>query len=281
MKKSILFTILALVVFILCIFFYWYIVSKDNSEDNNNDNLKITVLDVGKADSILLSIGDKNVLIDTGEDGNGQYILTYLRRNNVKKLDYMIITHFDKDHVGGADIILDNIDVSNVIQAKYNKHSKQFNEYIEALNNKNINPISLTQTMSFNLNGVEFTIYPPNKETYAESDNDFSLVTSVKHQSNSFLFAGDAENERLQELLDSGNLNHTFLKVPHHGKYNSNSEEFLTAVNPKYAAITCSKKNPADSRILSILDTLKTKTYLTTNGDIKILSDGNNINISQ
>ncbi len=278
MKKSILFTILVLFIFILCTFSYRYVVSKHDSEDNN---LKITVLDVGKADSIFLSIGDKNVLIDTGEDENGQDILTYLKRKNVKKLDYMIITHFDKDHVGGADIILNNIDVSNVIQAKYNKSSKQFNQYIKALNNKNINPISLTQIMSFNLNGVEFTIYPPNKETYAESDNDFSLVTSVKHQNNSFLFAGDAENERLQELLRSGNLNHTFLKVPHHGRYNSNSEKFLYAVNPKYAAITCSKKNPADSKILSILDTLSTKTYLTTNGDIKILSDGNSINVSQ
>lgn len=281
MKKYALMIILLVVIIILGIFIYLYIGNKDSSSENPTKNLKISILDIGKADSILLNIDDKNVLIDTGEDNNGQEILSYLRKNNVEKLDYMIITHFDKDHVGGADIILDNMDVTNVIQPLYEKNSKQYTQYINSLKKKNLTPITLKETMSFNLNGAKFTIYPPNKTKYKEGDNDFSLVTSVIHGSNSFLFTGDAESERLQELLNSISLKHTFLKVPHHGKYSTSSKEFFTAVSPKYAAITCSKKKPADEKILSILDALKVKTYQTVNGNIIVTSNGSSIDIKQ
>lgn len=276
--KKILLIIVSIIIIAVIITFSKYPLFKATKEKNS---LNISVLDIGKADSIVLKINDKNLLIDTGESDNAKDILNFLSKNKISTLDYMIITHFDKDHVGGASTILDNINVKNIIQPSYEKDSKTYNSYIKSLNENNIKPNMLTKTMSFNLYNAELTIYPPNKTEYKESDNDFSLVVSVKHGNNSFLFTGDAEKERLNELINQGNLNHTFLKIPHHGKYNSNSEKFISAVNPKYAVITCSNKNPADKRIIDILNKNNIKTFLTQNGNVYCTSDGNEIYITQ
>ena len=135
--------------------------------------------------------------------------------------------------------------------------------------------------MSFILDDCLFEIYPPLKSSYSNDDNDFSLVISVTHGNNKLLFAGDAEAERLSELSGQMYLKHDFLKVPHHGNWNKNTKQFLQSVSPSYAVITCSEKNPASDEIISCLDSLNCKTYLTQNGEVNIMSDGEKIEISQ
>ena len=95
------------------------------------------------------------------------------------------------------------------------------------------------------------------------------------------MFAGDSEEERLTELLESGDLEHTFLKVPHHGRYNDKSTEFFTRIKPQYAVITSSDKNPEEKEVVDALTQLGTRIYLTRNGDIFISSDGDSLHVSQ
>ena len=77
------------------------------------------------------------------------------------------------------------------------------------------------------------------------------------------------------------NINSTLLKIPHHGKYEELTQQFLEKVHPTYAAITCSKETPADKKTLEILNNLKTQTYLTTDGDITVISNGSSIKVTQ
>lgn len=239
------------------------------------------ILDVGKADAIILTSENHTVLIDSGEKGDGKKVLEYLAEKGISSVDYFFITHFDKDHVGGAAKIIENIEIESIVTPDYAGTNDEYASFIEAVQTKGIEPVLLKENMEFMLDDCLFGVYPPKKTSYIEEDNDYSLAISVIHGENSFLFAGDAEEERLSEFFSQFELAHDFLKVPHHGRYNDNTKKFLKSVNPKYAVITCSEKNPPEDSVLEILNHLKTNVYLSENGNIEVLSDGKNIQINQ
>ncbi|MBO5057473.1 MAG: MBL fold metallo-hydrolase [Lachnospiraceae bacterium] len=248
-----------------------------------NPGIKVTFFDVGKGDAILIETENHNMLIDTGYDRTSGVILDYLEKENVQKLDYLILTHFDKDHVGGADQILKQVKAGEILQPDYESDGGQYLEYREIVEEMVLQPNVVTEAMRFSLDGAEFLIYPPEQKEYEEEDNDFSLVVSVKYGKRSFLFAGDCERERLDELLqqEEFDLVHDVLKVPHHGKDEKNSEAFLKAVSPKAAVITCSEEEPDREKICEMLNELGTEIYLTADGTVTCLCDGDTIQIMQ
>lgn len=260
----------------------------DSSISNNKTNtntitdapLEITVLNTGSSDCILIEIEDKTIMIDTGLKSNGDYIVDSLNEKEITKIDYLILTHMDKDHIGGVPKVLDSVTVSNVIAADYIKDSKQYTNYIEALSNHGISANLLHENLNLELNGAEINIYPAEKETYLES-NDYSIIVGITYGEYSYLFAGDAEEERLAEFVNSNEKQYDFVKIPHHGRYNSLSEAFITDINPIYAVITCSEKEPADDEELTMLQEKGIETYLNMNGDIIVKSDGKDISIEQ
>ncbi len=242
----------------------------------------ISVLKVGKADAIILRTENHAVLIDTGERGDGAEILQRLESSGIKSVDYLFITHFDKDHVGGAVKLLNNMDFGEIVTPDYGGTGEDYLRFASKAEEKGIKPTSLTESMTFALDDVSFEVYPPLKAHYDEGDNDFSLAISVTHGDNTFLFTGDAETERLRELYGQLEfMEHDFIKVPHHGNSCSISKDFLGAVSPAYAVITCSDKNPPDGEILNILDSLGCETYLTSKGDVELVSDGSSISVTQ
>jgi beta-lactamase superfamily II metal-dependent hydrolase len=240
-----------------------------------------TVLDTGKSDAIILNTENHCVVIDCGEKGDGKDILSFLSENNIESVDYLFITHFDKDHVGGAAKVINGISIKNIVTPDYVGSNDEYKSFIKAAQKNEISPINLTEDMSFTLDDCSFSVYPPQKSSYSEPDNDFSLVISVKHGENSFLFAGDCESQRLRELKGQLDLKHSFLKVPHHGRTDPESETFFKEVSPEYAVITCSEKQYADTEVLDSLDRLGAKVYLTTLGTVTAVSNGRTIEIRQ
>lgn len=244
------------------------------------EKLELVVLKIGKADSMVINVGNKTVLVDSGEEDDGEEILQFLKDSKIDQIDYMIITHFDKDHVGGADILLNHFKVSQVITPDYKSDSTDYQEFAAALAANQLTPTTLTDEFSLEAGNADFTIYPPQQSSY-KGDNDYSLIVSVEHGANNFLLAGDAEEIRLQEFIKQGNLAHTFLKVPHHGRYNSEIMEFFTLVKPKYAVITSSDKNPEEKEVVDALTRLGSTVYTTRQGNIYVSSDGEKIEIKQ
>ena len=108
-----------------------------------------------------------------------------------------------------------------------------------------------------------------------------SLVVRVEYGQTSFLFAADAENDRLFELLEEGDLASDVLKVPHHGGYEALSSAFFQAVSPEYAVITSDAENPEDETVVHILSSLGATVYLTRLGSVTMVSDGENLDVSQ
>lgn len=250
---------------------------------DTDETIKITFFDVGKGDAILIETGNTNLLIDAGYDNTSRAILDYLDQQEKSSLDYMVITHFDKDHVGGADRVLEALTVDRILQPDYESDSGQYLEYQEALAIAGQQPELVTDTRILSFDGVECLIYPPQKQEYKEEDNDFSLVISMTYKEQRFLFAGDSEKERLDELLSQSEfeLRHDLLKVPHHGRKEKNSEEFLEAVSPEAAIITCSEEEPGDDKVRKILKQAGAQIFLTSEGTVTCVSDGERMSISQ
>ena len=245
--------------------------------------VKVTFFDVGKGDAVLIETANHCMMIDSGYDDTAEVILDYLKERETDRLDYLLLSHFDKDHVGGADRILEEVETGTVLQPDYQSDGGQYGEYMEVMRAQGKAPAVVTQTMELSLDGVEFVIYPPQKKDYEEEDNDFSLVVRMRYGDGSFLFAGDCEKERLNELLEQREfeLASDVLKVPHHGRKEENSREFLSAVRPGTAVITSSKEKPADEEICGILEELGTDVYFTENGTVTVCWDGEKFEVLQ
>ena len=277
LRKAVIFSLIALLIS-LC---------GCSSDSTNRTAPEVTgefgfaVLKAGQADAIIMQSENHCVIIDCGEKDDGDDVVRYLENNGIDKVDYLFITHFDKDHVGGVPKVLDGVGVGEVITPAYSGTNSEYAKYISAAGEHNITPTELTDDMTFILDDVLFEVYPPQKTSYAEGDNDFSLVISVTHGDNRFLFAGDAEKERLSEIMEQVSGEFDFLKIPHHGRYNKNTNAFFKAVKPDYAVITDSEKKTAEDKTVASLESAGISVYYTRNGDVNVTSDGEKIIINQ
>ena len=205
-----------------------------------NSNLEVVMFDVGEADSMLISTQSKkvNILIDTGRGIDINNIITYLKSIGISKLNYLIITHGDEDHIGGALYLIDNFKVDNVILNK-GDYTELEVELITHLKNKNINytnninKIPLLGSYMYLLNTKEFS-----------NENDNSIVTYFEYQKYKFLFMGDSSSKTEEYLINNYNLaNISFLKVGHHGSNTSSSPLFINKINPKVSLISVGRNN--------------------------------------
>ncbi|WP_081749138.1 ComEC/Rec2 family competence protein [Butyrivibrio sp. FCS014] len=247
-----------------------------------DSSLIITALKGGAADSFVLLSENHVVVIDTGLESKADKLVEFLKSQGVTRVDELIITHYDKDHVGGADHIISEFEVGKVYTTYHSKESDDITEYIAALESKGLSESTVTELISFEADNVTYTIYPPQKTSYADSEsNNSSLVVRVTAGENSMLFAGDAESERISELLETTGLESTVLKIPHHGRIDANTEKLIDYINPDYAIITSSGSEPEDQEVLDMLESRGVKTYLTRDGNVTIVMDSAGIAVTQ
>ncbi len=244
--------------------------------------LTVQFFDAGKADAILLTTANSAVLIDAGEKGFGKTILDYLEKTGVERLDYLIVTHFDQDHVGGAAKVINNIAVGAVLQSNRPKDSEEYEKYVKALDNAGIEPLTVRDAYAFTLDGVTYAVDPPRKNSYAEDEsNNSSLIVSVTNGENRFLFTGDAQTERLAEFLDANDTVYDVLKLPHHGKDEPLMSALLESTGPAYAVITSSDDEPESATVVGELERAGVTVLLTRAGAVTLRSDGNRIEVSR
>ncbi len=257
--------------------------SENRQYDVPEGQLKITCLDVGKGDCFVIESANSVTMIDTGYEETANKVMYFLDSEGITTIDQMIISHFDKDHVGGANHIIDNYDVKKVYTTYYEaKDSDDIDEYHKSLEEKNMEPILVSEETSYSLDGIEFVIYPPLKEEYGENNtsNNSSIVVHMTYNGNSMLFTGDAEKARMKELLDIDGLESDIIKMPAHGRYKKKLDDLLELVNPQYAIITSSFDEPEADETMELLEDMNIEPYLTKYGDITIYL-GNGITIEQ
>lgn len=256
--------------------------------NDGSDTLVATVFQAGKADAILIQQGSSAMLVDTGLEENAASLVSAIHKLGVYSLDALVVTHFDRDHVGGAAAILDAFSVRRVLQSNYPRESDEYEAYVAALSAAGINPTTVVNTNTFmKLGEASVVVNGPVEEEYdKEPSNNSSLITSISLGDTNFLLMGDAEKDRIKEFIasysrPSGAL---ALKVPYHGHTQGQLDELLEAVMPDVAAITNGDEEPeADeiAEVTALLQDVGSEVFLTTNGDITLTFEGSSITAKQ
>lgn len=250
------------------------------------DAVKVTLFKVGKADAIVLEKEKYTMVIDAGEEEDGEEIVTYLKSQGKDTVNDLVITHFDKDHVGGADTLVEDLHVHRAIIPNYQGQTVEYSDFIQALKEKKVDTKALNENMEFTVQDMNVLIEPPLSyelsENIVELDNNFSLITTITHGTNRLVFMGDAEKQRIREWLKIGEAGKCdFLKVAHHGVYETELTTLLDRLKPECAAICTSHKNPADKETLEELKKRKVRYFETKDGNITVISDGKDLELHQ
>lgn len=205
---------------------------------------KMTVhfLDVGQGLSVLLESDGHYVLYDGGGPERSSYVVAYLKKQGVKKLDYLVASHYDMDHISGLVGVINVFPAETILGPDYVSDTDIYRSFMDGVAEKGeavMHP-AVGDTYSFGFATME--ILAP-LENYADS-NECSLVIKVSCENTSMLLTGDASNQSENDMISQGKeLLSDVLVVGHHGSEASTSEEFLEKVSPKYAVISCGSEN--------------------------------------
>lgn len=220
-------------------------------------NLEINFVDVGQGDcTFIVTPRNKTILIDGGGEASDEFdvgkntLLPYILDKGYTKIDYIFISHFDQDHVGGILTILQEIKVEKVIISKQEENSENYRKFLEIVKENGVSVAIVKMGDSVNIEkGIYFEILWPTSEQIQENKlNNNSLVMKMYYHNFSVLFTGDIEEKAERKILEiyNGEKDKLFsdvLKVAHHGSKTSTIEEFLNIVNSKMALIGVGKNN--------------------------------------
>ncbi|WP_043933941.1 DNA internalization-related competence protein ComEC/Rec2 [Bacillus sp. EB01] len=250
-KKS--FLILSLPFLILAVHSY--------ANTNFSKSGEITMIDVGQGDSILISLpdGEGNYLIDTGGsivfekepwqervssfDPGQDIVIPFLLARGIGKLDKLILTHGDQDHIGGALAILEEVQVKEIVMPRVEEKSKSEHDVIALAVEKRIKVTEVTEGDKWYAGGASFHILSPKKDNNKErNDNSISLFTKLGGKS--WFFTGDLEEQGEKNIMaDYPGLGIDVLKAGHHGSKTSSTEDFLKLYRPKITLISAGAGN--------------------------------------
>ena len=233
-------------------------------------NNEVSILDVGQGDSSLIRLKNKNILIDTG--GNINYdiskniLIPYVKSVGIKKIDYLVLTHGDYDHMGEAINLVENFKVEKVI-FNCGPYNDLENELIEVLDKKRIKYYSCIKELNIDNNKLHFL---QTKEY--DNENENSNVIYMELNGYKFMFMGDAGIEKEKDILEKYNLsNIDVLKVGHHGSKTSSSKGFINVINPKYSIISVGKNNRYGHPNKEVLENLENSKIYRTDLDGSIM----------
>lgn len=218
-------------------------VSPGEARDLPEDGLLIHFIDVGQGDSILIQQKDHSMLVDAGENDQGEVVVSYLKEQGVTRLDYVIGTHPHSDHIGGLDNVIRAFEVGRVFLPPAEHTTATFEDVLDAVEARGLS-LTMPQVGDvWELGEASFTILSPNDD-YGDDLNNWSIGIRVEYGENYAVLCGDAEALAEEDICENvPELQADILKAGHHGSSTSSSDLFLDRVNPTWAVIQCGKDN--------------------------------------
>ncbi len=275
-----------LIVVLLCIFLLAGCTEAVKTEQvpvTAGHEMRVHFIDVGQGDSILIeSPNGKTMLIDGGVKGAGQQVVSYLKELGVNKLDQVVATHPDADHIGGLIPVLQTIPIEQFYDSGKVHTSQTFEEMLMAIDEKNI-PYYVPKTGDLIEFDKDVTVKVLNANEHATDNNDASIVLKVVYGNVSFLLTGDAGTTLEKEMMQN-DVSATILKAGHHGSNTSSSEEFIRAVKPEVTILSYGKDNKYGHPHAEVVDRLQaigSNIYATADlGTIMVATDGVNYTVN-
>lgn len=287
--------LIPIVVFLLSSGFYSY------EKFEAYGKLTISYINVGQGDSTLIQTPEgKNILIDCGQyserEINGRkiifnagerYILPFLKHNGVNKLDVLVLTHPDSDHIGGATNIIENLPVKEIWDSGQKDDSKMYSMLFETILKKAIPLKTVNKNETYEEKNLALKVInqiETNNTDQKSYNNNNAIVLKLDYKEKSFLFTADIEKEEEKTLLENEtDIRADVLKVAHHGSKSSSTQDFIAKVKPSIGVISVGKNNLYHHPSPSVLDTLsqnQIKIFRTDqNGGVIVKSDGKTLNI--
>lgn len=250
---------------------------------DNTGKFMLYTISTGNSDShLLVAPGGEAMLVDAADNDDYSVIEATLEKYGVSEIDTLVSTHFDSDHIGSMDDVVENTKVDSAYISNYKDNTKDYRNLMNALKDKQIAPTVAQSGMRFNLGGASVEVLNPENKKYQEV-NSACVILKVSYGSTDFLLTGDMEEEALDGLLNNwkDSIGCEVLKCAHHGSRSGISDALLQAVRPQIAVIPCGKNNSyghPHKETLALLQKYNVQTYRTDlDGDIAILTDGNSI----
>lgn len=248
------------------------IIVGDKEKQESENDLHVYYIDVGQADSILITNNNQSCLIDAGNNQDGEKVVNFIKSKGISKIDYVIGTHPHEDHIGGLDNVINNFEIGKVFLPDIQTNTKTFEDVLIAIEKNDYKIYSLETKDIFNVGKAEFEV----KTNSILDKNNLNLSSNIiKMEFNDvkFLFTGDAETEN--EKLISNWEQIDFLKVAHHGSSTSTSDKFIKQIKPEYAIISVGKNNDyghPNENVLKKLEEINSQIYRTDkNGTIEVI----------
>ncbi len=252
---------------------------------SKDKQLAVHFIDVGQGGSqLIVSPSGKTMLIDAGNNDKEAWIVQYLQQQNIKKIDILIGTHPDADHIGGLDAVIDNFEIGKFYMPKIQANTKTFEDVLLAAKKKKLKVATAKSGLELEFDKqVDVTMIAPIND-YKDT-NEMSAVVRLEYGKTSFLLTGDAESKSEADMLAAGiALNADVLLVSHHGSKTSTSDAFLKAVKPTYAVIQSGKDNKYGHPAGEVLERLKKKKIKVHRNDLEgsiiFTSNGEDIKIA-
>lgn len=260
-------------VFLGGLFICWLLLHRSQLYGDSEVSI-VCMKTTGDADCSLIYQKGAAVLIDSGTEADAEHILEVLKNCGVGKLDYLILSHSDSDHIGGARKIAEKVAIGCVVESGYEEEAKlgELNAFFDAQGISVFYPI---HSQKISVGGMRLVVYPPLEKHYKDTNN-YSLAVLVQHKNVNMFFAGDALRKRSEELLLNSWPHMNLYKVAHHGRANAASGGLFDALAPEYAVITA---EAADREILDAAKRNQTTVVYTAEGDHIFVSDGKTLTV--
>ena len=252
--------------------------TNDEKISNEEGKLEVYYIDVGQGDASLIVCDGHSMLIDGGQGQQSDKIFSFLKEKGIEHLDFIVATHPDDDHIGGLSGALNYATVDKALSPVEMDDSEAFQNLLKYLERQNVSITVPEAGDTYKLGSADVSVLGPVTKT--EQDNNNSLVLRLEYGAQSFLFTGDAEKEEEESILAmtmSGEIRSTVLKVGHHGSASSTTQEWLDAVEPSAAIISCGAGNEyghPDREVLKRLEKEDVQVFRTDlQGDILVYSE--------
>ncbi len=257
----------------------------ERAEAGTGEVFGVELLSTGKSDCALLRMDGLTILSDAADRDDLPAILSLLKERGVEKLDYLVISHFDKDHIGAAAGVLDNVAVGEIVSPDYKENSEEYFALTRAAAEHGVTWTRLREERLIQTENGSLLLDPPDLD-YGE-DNDNSLILVLTFMEQRLVFLGDAEKQRMKEFRAYAektglyDLPWVFVKLPHHGDSCKALLQVLHAARPTWAAETVSVFESVEEPLLAALSEIGTELFLTREGGVRLRWDGENITAAQ
>lgn len=256
-------------------------VRTEAAAESADKTMAVHFLDVGQGLAILVQSGGENLIYDGGDKETSSFVVSYLKKQNITTIDYLISSHYDSDHLAGLIGCLNAFDVKQVIGSDYTHDSKLYQSFMNAVKDEGVTVEHPEVGAEYEFGTGEFTVLSP--ESISKNDsNANSVAIKLENGENSFIFTGDAEHNSEEEMCSSKiDLDCDVLVPGHHGSATATTWDFLEETVPEYAVISCGTGNQyghPDKDTMDKLQDMDIQVFRTDEqGTIIAVSDGTRI----